>query len=262
MSRILLFIPIYNCERQIGRVFDKMTPDLLAHIAEVIVVDNGSSDKSCAIVAERLKSLPVSAALLRNNANYNLGGSLKVAFNYALDHGYDHLLVLHGDDQADVRDIVRFLANGQAFDADLFIGARFHPHSRLQGYSRLRIAGNKALGALLSVITRVRIDDMIAGLNLYSMKAFKERWYLDFPDNLTFDAHMLLGALHRRLHVRYFPISWREEDQVSNAKVFRQGCILLKLFLGYAVMGEKIFQSSINPLQHYTFMVLYRNQIS
>ena len=42
--------------------------------------------------------------VVRNRENYNLGGSHKVAFDYAVAQGFTHVIVLHGDDQADIAD--------------------------------------------------------------------------------------------------------------------------------------------------------------
>ena len=64
---------------------------------------------------------------------------------------------------------------------------------------------------------------------------------MKFPDNLTFDAHVLLYAFNKKAKVKYVPITWREEDQISNAKVIRQALIILKLFFNYLVRGEEVF---------------------
>ena len=55
-----------------------------SHIAKVIVVDNRSTDTTGAIVVERVRRRGDGfISLLRNEANYGLGGSHKVAFRYA-----------------------------------------------------------------------------------------------------------------------------------------------------------------------------------
>jgi glycosyltransferase involved in cell wall biosynthesis len=242
MKNILLFIPTYNCSKQISRVIEKLPPTLFLHVKEILLVDNNSSDETREVAQKSLASLRgIKATLLKNNNNYSLGGSMKVAILYAQKNGFSHLMVLHGDDQADARDLLPYLESGVAFQSDLFIGARFHPQSRLLGYSKFRTFGNKVLNYFLSFITRTQVHDMIAGLNVYNLSIFDGNWFLNLPDNLTFDPHVLLYALDKKLKVYFFPISWREEDQQSNAKVFKQAWILFKLFVKYMFLGGKIF---------------------
>ena len=88
-ERILLFIPMYNCEKQIPRVLRQLRPRICSYLSEVIIVNNRSTDDGEAVVSAFLKelSLPVRVKLLRNDENYGLGGSHKVAFRYALENG-------------------------------------------------------------------------------------------------------------------------------------------------------------------------------
>ena len=80
-DRILLFIPAYNCEKQITRVLEQLGPAEMAFISKVIVVNNQSTDGTEEAVLNFMHahaSLPIT--LLRNRENYGLGGSHKVAF--------------------------------------------------------------------------------------------------------------------------------------------------------------------------------------
>ncbi len=44
MDKILLFIPMYNCEKQIVRVLDQLHGEILNYINEVLIVNNRSTD--------------------------------------------------------------------------------------------------------------------------------------------------------------------------------------------------------------------------
>ena len=152
-NKILLFIPMYNCEKQIPRVLHQLEGPAGAYITEVIVVNNRSTDDGEAAVmacVEQMKP-PFPVKLLRNNENYGLGGSHKVAFQYALDHGFDYLIVLHGDDQGDIANIVPYLQSEEYEGYDCFLGARFMKGSRLEGYSRFRTFGNVVYNLLFSI---------------------------------------------------------------------------------------------------------------
>lgn len=81
MKRILLFIPMYNCKKQIVRVLGQLNDEVCKFISEVIIINNRSTDNGEKAVIEYLSGnrfkIPVS--LLRNDFNYGLGGSHKVA---------------------------------------------------------------------------------------------------------------------------------------------------------------------------------------
>lgn len=239
--RILLFIPAYNCALQLPRVIEKIDARVQEKVQEVVVIENRSTDGTLAVASGAIQTLTVPASVLQNDDNYSLGGSIKGAFCYALDRGFTHVLTVHGDDQADVRDFLAPLADPTLDDVDLLIGARFHRDSVLQGYSAVRRAGNRVLNAAFALVARRRIDDLIAGLNLFQMSFYADRTFLNFPNNLTFDAHLLLLSLHRRANIRFVPVTWREEDQVSNAKTVRQAVIILRLLGRYIFRRDRVF---------------------
>jgi glycosyltransferase involved in cell wall biosynthesis len=240
--KILIFIPMFNCERQISRVIEKINPEIQSYISEVLLVDNKSNDDTIAEAIKCLSGLNLKAKIFRNKENYSLGGSIKSAFLYAEKNQYDYMITLHGDDQADIRDFVPILQNKKYLQADMIIGARFHPESILTGYSLFRTMGNKALNIVCALINKRRVHDLIAGINLYNVSFFKNKFYLKFPNNLTFDAHVLLYAFSVGARVEYVPITWREEDQISNAKVVAQAITILKLFGKYVLNRGKVFQ--------------------
>jgi glycosyltransferase involved in cell wall biosynthesis len=84
-DKILVFIPMYNCERQISRVLAQFTPDINNYFTEILVVDNISQDNSVTVAKEKMTDIKgVKQTLIQNKKNYSLGGSHKVAFNYAI----------------------------------------------------------------------------------------------------------------------------------------------------------------------------------
>lgn len=233
-DKILLFIPAYNCEKQIVRVLEQLDPAITAFVTKVIVVNNRSTDKTEEAVTNFMHShanLPIT--LLRNRENYGLGGSHKVAFEYAISHGYDYVIVLHGDDQGDISDLLPVLAKGYYRKHDCILGARFMRGSKLSGYSAVRTVGNVVYNLLFSYVTGKKIYDLGSGLNMYSVKMLKSDFYRKFPDNLMFNYLMILAAQYYGHDIRFYPISWREDDQVSNVKLFSQAKKVLTMLFDY-----------------------------
>ena len=240
-QKILLFIPMYNCEKQIVRVLQQLIPSIGKYIDEVIVVDNGSTDQSREKAQEIINNQNIDGRVVLNNENYSLGGSHKVTFNYAIENGFDYVIVLHGDDQADIKDLLPYLESGEFSKYDSFLGSRFHPKSKLIGYSRFKIFGNHIVNWFCSIFVGKKISDMGSGLNMYKVSFLKPKFYLPFDNNLTFNIYMLFWSIKNKSSIKYFPITWKEEDQVSNAKVFKQAFQILSMAVKMPVSSNKVF---------------------
>lgn len=262
MARILVFIPAYRCATQIVRVIQQFDLDVQQQIDTVMVIDNQSPDDTLQRAIETGKSRFTACEFIawRNTDNYGLGGSHKAAFRYAIENGFDYLIVLHGDDQADIRDLMPYLQRGDHVPFDCFLGARFMPGSRIQGYSRFRTFGNVVYNLLFSLVTLRRIYDLGSGLNLYSLRHFTDFYYKTFPDDLTFNYVMLLASYNRHQRVGYFPISWREEDQASNVRLFQQAFRVLGFLARYGLLRGRFLSKEMRakPFASYGGEVKYR----
>lgn len=262
-EKIMVFIPMYNCEKQIPRVLAKFTDEIQKLFVEVIVVDNGSKDGSLVAATDALKKLKnVKTTLLQNVDNYSLGGSHKVAFNYALENNYDYVVVLHGDDQGSIEDAAIQLRNDEYKTYDQFLGSRFHKDSKLIHYPQFRIWGNVGLNLLCSLVTGYWITDMGAGLNIYNSNYLKNKFYLYFPNDLTFNVFMLFYGCYIKSKFKFFPLTWKEEDQISNAKVFQQGFRILLLICEYFASAKKLFSLEENQWSkiNYQSKIIYSEE--
>ena len=231
MKGWLLFVPAYNCAPQLPRTLAQVAaldPADRARFAEVMVVDNGSADGGPAVAvawaAAHLRDVPV--LVVRNDANYGLGGSHKVAFQRCLDQGHAGVIVLHGDDQGRLADLLPTVIADEG-RTECVLGARFMRGSRLAGYSLHRVAANVVFDLLFSIATRAALWDLGSGLNAYTRAFLERRVWEGCADDLTFNYHLIVRTVRAGASIRFVPISWREEDQVSNAKLFRHGVTML-----------------------------------
>ncbi len=261
MDKILLFIPMYNCEKQITRVLAQLTDEVCSYLSEVIVINNISTDNGENAAIEYLKAhpLPIKASVLRNHENYGLGGSHKVAFDYAQKNGFDYVILLHGDDQGDISNILPYLKTREYADHDCFLGARFMKGSSLEGYSAFRTFGNRVYDMLFSIGTGIKVYDLGSGLNMYKTSILKDKFYLKYKDNLMFNYCMILGSAYYKHKIKFFPIIWREDDQVSNVKMVNQAITVLKLLFGYMANKKKFIDGEHRdtPRESYSAQVIY-----
>ncbi|MBW3654547.1 MAG: glycosyltransferase family 2 protein [Gemmatimonadetes bacterium] len=250
-DKILVFIPAYNCAPQVGRVLAQFQGKVASFVHEVLVLDNGSKDGTVeAAIAGAGRAAVPRVTIARNQANYNLGGSHKSAYGYADREGFTHVITLHGDDQGDIRDIEPILASGTHNRYDACMGARFTRGSTLKGYSAFRIFGNYAFNLLFTAAARRWVTDLGSGLNLLARSAFSDPAILRLPDDLHFNPYLLLDMFDRGSRVTFFPISWREDDQVSNVKMVSQAFKTLRAAETYALRRRAFRTEDYRSVKH------------
>ena len=99
-SKIAIFIPAYNAAYTLPVVLDRIPPEIKEKVRQIFVIDNASPDNTYLIgigyrQAKGLDKLEV----FRNESNRGYGGSQKIAYRYAIDNGFDIVVMLHGDAQ-------------------------------------------------------------------------------------------------------------------------------------------------------------------
>jgi len=233
-DRILVFVPCYNCAGQVGRVLGQFQGPIAALIEEILILDNGSSDATiAAAIADAPTAKVARVTIARNRENYNLGGSHKAAYRYATERGFTHVVTLHGDDQGDIADLLPVIERGDHRRFDACMGARFAKGAQLKGYSAVRIIGNRVFNLIFSAASRRWIEDLGSGLNILAQKAFSDPALNRLPDDLYFNPYLLLDMIDRENRVSFFPISWREDDQVSNVRMVSQALKTLGAAVDY-----------------------------
>ncbi len=257
MSKILLFIPTYNCEKQICRVLEKVYKNS-AFFSEIIIVDNRSTDNTVNIIQTLKDEKNYTYKIFINDNNYGLGGSHKVAFNYAINNKFDYVIVLHGDDQGNINDLIPILQNTEYKKYDCVLGSRFMNGSTLNGYSKFRTLGNKIYNMIFSVLLNKKILDLGSGLNMYDVNILKSEYYYKFPDNLVFNYTMILASHFFKQNIKFFPISWSEDDQKSNVKMLSQSITVLQLLFQYKLNKQKFMKKEHrdNTINYYTYKEL------
>ncbi|MDR2169119.1 MAG: glycosyltransferase family 2 protein [Planctomycetaceae bacterium] len=263
-DKILVFIPMYNCGRQIPRVIAQFDDETQKIFSEILVVDNGSGDNSIQTAITAAKKLQhIKITITKNNENYSLGGSHKVAFNYAIENEFDYVVVLHGDDQGNIKDIIPLIKNNDHKNYDSMLGSRFMKNSKLIGYSNFRIFGNFVFNTFVSILFQRKITDMGSGLNLYKTDYLKNKFYLYLPNDLTFPNNMCFYGIMSQSKFCFFPLLWREDDQISNAKLFRQSRLIFGAALKFRFAFKTITKQKDNQFSRikYKSDIIFNNKI-
>ncbi len=242
----LLFIPVYNCKIQIKRLIEKIEKNKLESIKEILFVDNRSTDGTLETIIEETSDFKKKTTIILNDNNYGLGGSHKVAMKYAMNNNYKDLLVFHGDDQGNVDDLEMIISSDTERNYDFILGSRFMKKSILKNYSFIRIAGNIFFNLIFSVITLKKLSDLGSGLNLLRLDNLDIDQIESFPDNLTFNYYLILYICFFKKKFLFVPITWSEEDQISNVKYFNHVFQMFKIILNFLISKKKFFRKVNN----------------
>jgi hypothetical protein len=246
MNRTLVVIPTYNCKSQILELLNDIYSYVMRFEISFLVIDNLSTDGTFEatrdfIAENKLKNMQ-SFQSVQNN---NLGGTHKIAFNKAIAESWDYVGILHGDNQANYRDLIRVLdliQNNQAKGS--YLGSRFSHKSHLIGYAKKRILGNLVLNLIYSVTKWRKLVDLGSGLNLYYVEDLKKLNYLSFGDSLTFNYELILAMIDSKLPFVFVPIEWRESGQVSNARNFNIFLTGIRILISNKLRLRKRFSLS------------------
>ena len=248
---ILVAVPAYNCSTQISRVIKQFVDAPRDIFLELLVIDNQSKDETRRVAIDECSKHPnLKISVIKNTCNYGLGGSHKIAFDYCIKSNFDGLVILHGDDQGSLSDFVPILLKEEVGNFDCILGARFMPSSQLIGYQKFRIFGNYIFNSIYSFCTMSKIYDLGAGLNFYNTRLLKKVNYKKMPDDLTFNAAFLLATIAKKKSILFYPISWREDDQISNVKLWSQSINLLKYLMIFIFRKNKLLNGELRKKKY------------
>jgi len=191
--RHCVVIPVINEGRRITNLLERMGACGIERIADIVIVDGGSTDGS--LIPERLRSAGVSGLLLKTGPG-RLSAQLRCAYAFALDNGYDGIVTIDGNDKDDPEAIPGFIAaleDGIDFvQASRFIRGGIAENTPL---SR-RLAVRLVHAPLLSLFSGFRWTDTTQGFRAYSRKLLTDPRVAPFRD--VFLGYELLAYLSYR----------------------------------------------------------------
>jgi dolichol-phosphate mannosyltransferase len=192
--RILTAIPVHNEERHLEEVVGAV----LRHADDVLVVDDGSTDRT----PELLGKFP-SVHVIRHATNLGYGAGLQSAFRHTLDAGYDGLVTLDCDGQHEPS-LIPTIAAGLAA-ADIVSGSRylrvFDPAQR-PPEERRRI--NAEVTRWLNDCLGLGLTDAFCGFKAYRADALAKLSISD--DGYAMPLQVWVQAVQRGLKIVEVPV--------------------------------------------------------
>ncbi len=159
--RVLTAIPVYNEERHVERVLTEVR----RHAGHILVVNDGSSDRTAELLA-----VQPGIAVVTHPRNRGYGAALASAFAFALEQGYDVLVTMDCDGQHEPARIPVLLE--AIHDVDVVSGSRYLRDFRQDSEApadRRRV--NFTITAELNAAYGLNLTDAFCGFKAYRREA-------------------------------------------------------------------------------------------
>ena len=254
-SKIAIFIPSYNAAYTLPVVLDRIPPEIKEKVQKIFVIDNASPDNTYLIgigyrQAKGLDKLEV----FRNDKNRGYGGSQKIAYRYAIDNGFDIVVMLHGDAQYAPEKIPALLEPLELGQADMVFGSRIAGLPLKGGMPLYKFLGNKFLTWVQNRVLGMDLSEFHSGFRLFSCAALAQLPFDLCADDYHFDTDILLQFKIKRLRIVELPIPTYYGKEKCGVNVISYGLNVLKSTLEYwlwskGLLRAKKFTACLRPAE-------------
>lgn len=230
--RVLVFVVLYESERQIERTLDRVPQALIdSSNVDFLVIDDASPDASAERALDWARRRNVHRlTLLRNPVNQGYGGNQKLGYRLAIDHGYDFVILLHGDGQYAPELLPDFIRLFRDTDADVVLGVRMGSiaAARAGGMPWYKVFGNRMLTHIQNGLTGRRLVEYHTGYRGYSTSFLRSVPFEQDSDDFHFDTEILLQAFHVDAKIEQFAIPTHYGDEICHVNGMRYAWDVLR----------------------------------
>ncbi len=196
---IIISIPAYNEERDIGRTIDGIKESMrsTSHRYKILVLDDGSKDNTAKIAEEH------GAIVVSHRRNKGLAETFRSEMKECLERKADIIVHTDADGQYEPMHIPQLIEKVQE-GYDLVLGSRFR--GKIQYMPFTKRAGNILFSKVLSSLTKVRITDSTTGFRAFTAELAQE---IDFINTFTYTQEQIIKASKQGFKIAEIPINSR-----------------------------------------------------
>jgi len=218
---VSIVIPAYNENERLGEPLQK----ILRYVsdtklnAELIVVDDGSSDATARIAEETFATTPaIPAQVIKYDKNRGKGFAVKTGLRAA---NADVALFTDADLSTPIEELTKLTGPIIAGEVDVAFGSRALDRSLIGTHQPWRREqGGRVMNLIIKTMSRLRFVDTQCGFKAFNMQKFGPLLDLMTIDRFGFDVEFLFVAQHNGLRLKEIPVRWNDVAG-SKVSVFR-----------------------------------------
>lgn len=234
MSRpkLLIFVPAYNASSTIEWVLSRIPADLAdSYTTHVLVIDDASEDdtaKKAQVYLENAE-LPFEFTVLANPQNRGYGGNQKLGYTFAIENGFDLVVMVHGDGQYPPEAIADVLQPFSHEGVGASFGSRFmRRKGAAQGGMPLykRIA-NRFLTRVQNGMLKTQLSEFHSGFRSYSVETLAKLPFDLNSDDFHFDTEIIIQLNRAGFTIAEIDIPTYYGDEVCHVNGVKYGLNVL-----------------------------------
>ncbi len=217
---ISVILPAYNKEKEIKEVLNETAKalDEITSSWEIIVVDDGSKD-STFVIAKRFERNDRRIKVLSYGRNMGKGFALKYGFERSRG---DLIVFMDADLDLHPRQIKRFIEIMKESKADVVVGSKRHPESKVYYPFKRRILSDIYF-LIVKILFNLNVKDTQVGLKLFRRKVLEEVIPRILVKRYAFDVEVLANVIRKRYKVVEAPIelNFRFSSSINWKEIFK-----------------------------------------
>lgn len=215
--RIGILVVAYNASTTLRSVLARISPEFRPRIAAVLVSDDHSADDTYDVgleVQREEAGLPIT--VVRQPRNLGYGGNQKFGYRWAIDHGLDLVVMLHGDGQYAPELLADIVAPIERGEADVVMGSRMLTSgaARQGGMPTYKYVGNRILTRFQNAVSGLHLSEWHSGYRAFSTVALSRVPFARNSDWFDFDTEVLLQLHDSGARVSEVPIPTYYGDEI------------------------------------------------
>ena len=228
---VLIAIPTYNERDNIDELLTSLLE--LYPTAHVVVIDDGSPDRTGELVAARAER-DSRIHLIERERKAGIGSAYRAAFAWALEHGFALVVSMDADWSHDPREVASLLKATE--EADVVVGSRYIAGGRIENWPLSRHLLSRGANALARLLVGPQISDWTAGFKCYRASMLKELPFgsggID-SEGYAFQVDILYHCHRAGFRILEVPIVFVERRQgrtkMSRVEVYRGILTLVRI---------------------------------